>query len=652
MKRLFLALSIAVSTWSCSDDNESPQPTAPEACFTAPEGLTALTSFTLDASCSKNASTYRWSFGDGNTSTEASPTHSYNAQGNYNIKLVVTGTGNTKDSTTVSVVVGPVPSSKITSHYFDIEKDEVWESGIHKVMSSIGVMNATLTIKPGVIVMFEEDASITIGNNTFGDTGPATLIAEGTASQPIQFTAAVTTPEVGYNFGVNFGEFDTGNSSMKYCTMEYAGGSYGESALVTIRKTSVTLENNIFRHSSNYGVSVLDDGSFKSFKNNTFDDIPKYALQITPNAVTSIGQPNNYGANYILVNGTLNVPSASWKKLEVPYVVSAELSIGSETGTTLTLQPGVTFRMDFGIVTIGEYGAKGKLIAEGTASDPILFTSHDPNPAAKDWGGLLFMSGNDSTSSLKYCTLEYGGTDFDNWKALIRVEWTSLNVNNCTIRHASPYAVWCNEAGHFQSFENNVIDNAEGDGIFINSNYVNTIGLSNTITAKKELTVDGTVVKSATWEKRAYPYSVIDWFGVGSDAGAILTLKPGVKIEFARAYSFGMGRYDKGGLIADGTAEDPIVFTSISDTPAPSDWEYIYMGANTMPGTILNHCIIEFGGFNSSVGNLWIEDTNVPTISNCTIRNSGSYGLSLKNANPSISNITYENNANTDQINL
>ena len=39
---------------------------------------------------STGASTYLWDFGDGNTSTNANPSHKYSNYGNYNVKLKVT----------------------------------------------------------------------------------------------------------------------------------------------------------------------------------------------------------------------------------------------------------------------------------------------------------------------------------------------------------------------------------------------------------------------------------------------------------------------------------------------------------------------------------------------------------------------------------
>jgi gliding motility-associated-like protein len=61
---------------------------------------------------SVGASAYLWSFGDGNTSTDQVPTHSYATAGNYNTKLKVTNNFGCTDSTTdvTNVLAVPTPA--------------------------------------------------------------------------------------------------------------------------------------------------------------------------------------------------------------------------------------------------------------------------------------------------------------------------------------------------------------------------------------------------------------------------------------------------------------------------------------------------------------------------------------------------------------
>ena len=60
----------------------------PMACCDVPTTGTVGVSVSFSSSCSMDASTYDWNFGDGATSTEANPTHTYTAAGTYKVVLM------------------------------------------------------------------------------------------------------------------------------------------------------------------------------------------------------------------------------------------------------------------------------------------------------------------------------------------------------------------------------------------------------------------------------------------------------------------------------------------------------------------------------------------------------------------------------------
>jgi PKD repeat protein len=63
---------------------------------------------------SKNAVSYEWVFGDGATSTDQSPSHTYTVEGDYSVTLTVTGSGGDKStSQTIITVSKPQPSNAV-----------------------------------------------------------------------------------------------------------------------------------------------------------------------------------------------------------------------------------------------------------------------------------------------------------------------------------------------------------------------------------------------------------------------------------------------------------------------------------------------------------------------------------------------------------
>jgi hypothetical protein len=60
---------------------------------------------------SANATQYEWNFGDGHTSTQTNPTHTYTSAGIYHIRLVATGKLQCKDTAYASVNISPNPNA-------------------------------------------------------------------------------------------------------------------------------------------------------------------------------------------------------------------------------------------------------------------------------------------------------------------------------------------------------------------------------------------------------------------------------------------------------------------------------------------------------------------------------------------------------------
>ncbi len=96
-KFYFLGLAvlavIGIMATSCGNEETTPAPTV-EIHYTV-DGYTVA--FTALAT---NADSFVWDFGDGETSTEASPTHIYEVSGTYTVKVTAKGPGGSTDATT------------------------------------------------------------------------------------------------------------------------------------------------------------------------------------------------------------------------------------------------------------------------------------------------------------------------------------------------------------------------------------------------------------------------------------------------------------------------------------------------------------------------------------------------------------------------
>lgn len=97
------------------------------------------------------------------------------------------------------------------------------------------------------------------------------------------------------------------------------------------------------------------------------------------------------------VNGN---QSGTWPLSNSPYEVMGELTV--PTGQTLYIEAGVIINFK------GHYkfNIDGKILATGTKTDPIMFTTDDQTTG---WGGVRLNETPD-ISSFTYCTFQYGKT--------------------------------------------------------------------------------------------------------------------------------------------------------------------------------------------------------------------------------------------------
>jgi PKD repeat protein len=109
MKKQTLLLIVLMLMGVLSSSCEKKDSNVPEACFVASEERKTGIPINFSTSCTLNASSYHWDFGDGQTSTDGYPSHTYNKGGDYPVTLTVDNSvGDTDEVTNVMIVEAPV----------------------------------------------------------------------------------------------------------------------------------------------------------------------------------------------------------------------------------------------------------------------------------------------------------------------------------------------------------------------------------------------------------------------------------------------------------------------------------------------------------------------------------------------------------------
>lgn len=132
----------------------------------------------------------------------------------------------------------------------------------------------------------------------------------------------------------------------------------------------------------------------------------------------------------------------------------------------------------------------------------------------------------------------------------------------------------------------------------------------------------GTLNQNQTWTKSQNPHIIIGTFEIN----AILSIEPGVIIKCSSNVSLAKIKIlCAGEVIARGTSNEPILFTSIKTEPSPGDWYGIEIQQSQLTNTIFDNCVVEYAENGISLISRTIS------ITNCLIHNNADYGVLVDN---------------------
>ena len=176
---------------------------------------------------------------------------------------------------------------------------------------------------------------------------------------------------------------------------------------------------------------------------------------INDNSVTNITN-NNGGSNdddddIVYLSGVYTQDLSL--DTNIQYIVNGPVLMAA--GTTLTVPAGMTVKAaPVGVNAYIAIQQELRIIANGTANNPIVFTSNAATPSTGDWGGLVVCGsasinstavGSTETSTTEVGGLSYGGnTDEDDSGSLeyVRIEYAGGAIDgNSELNGLSLYAV-------------------------------------------------------------------------------------------------------------------------------------------------------------------------------------------------------------------
>ena len=326
--------------------------------------------------------------------------------------------------------------------------------------------------------------------------------------------------------------------------------------------------------------------------------------------------------------------NTTWTLADSPYIVTGDIIV--EPDATLTIEPGAEVRFD-GVYALS---VRGTLLAEGLPGQEVLFTSNQTDPEPGDWGVLDFRA-DSNPSHLLHTIVEYGGNGSKAgwycWAGMVCANTSSLVVEESTLRHSATRGVVLAQSSAslvnntfqqmvFEAIRLHICDLAVGEchPTIVGNSFASTqapilhAAPLNPLLSGNQATGNATngyvfqplcrMQGENTWYAGDLPYVIAsggNWCDIGSSGPVTLTIQPGTVVKLANALSFHFNTV----VTATGTAEAPIIFTSLKDdsvggdtnndgdasSPAPGDWGMIEHDGVEVRGTY-EHVILRYGG--------------------------------------------------------
>jgi len=212
-------------------------------------------------------------------------------------------------------------------------------------------------------------------------------------------------------------------------------------------------------------------------------------------------------ADTVIPDGYSTSENETWALEASPYLVNGAVTVPE--GSTLTIQPGVIVQLktgsdyDYsdGAVDVGFLDVQGKLVAQGTEENSILFTRQ----GEEGYWGIVFLNETaDSEGVVEYCKFEYGSYINYWWhsngvrEGALSIDAIAFSVSNCDFKQNEVNGLFCfytefagnnlhaennggsgffTEQGSFTLRDSSLIGNGENGFEYDNSGSVNNDGV-------------------------------------------------------------------------------------------------------------------------------------------------------------------------------
>jgi hypothetical protein len=195
----------------------------------------------------------------------------------------------------------------------------------------------------------------------------------------------------------------------------------------------------LWKENEEYHQTQFTDASGQAIFNADFDNTGSLWVTVT--------KYNHIPYEALVISGTM-ANSETWPPSVFTFgdvTVSEDVTVSSDM--TLIFKEGTTVEFDTTDAEAGgidpercELTIQGTMIADGTASEPIVFTSNAATPQTGDWYGIRFLDSSiDSACLLEHCHISYADKGIYCQDATPEI--SQSEIDHCT------YGIYCDTGG-------------------------------------------------------------------------------------------------------------------------------------------------------------------------------------------------------------
>ncbi|MFK7923263.1 MAG: hypothetical protein AB8H47_14970 [Bacteroidia bacterium] len=507
-------------------------------------------------------------------------------------------------------------------------------------------IKAALTIEPGTVIEFEENAGIGVYDQ-------GTISAVGTTDKPIILRG--TQNVSGYWRGIHV-ETNSISNRLESITIKNAGSNYvyccNEIASVFLKGGKMAFKDVTITDGENHGIYANSSVQLPTYENVTITTHKAEPLAIAPVLMQYLdGSGSDYSGNdkdFIRVldgnvDEAISVPANN-----VPYLFDGRVIDIIEA---MTIEAGAELVMNEN-GGLGVYDS-GSLKILGTSSNPVSIRGREA--VAGYWRGIHIET-TSLNNDFQYVNISDAGSDYVyccNIKASVFLKGGKLSIANSNISNGSEYGLYANDAAELRSFSSNTITTHNESPLYIAPERAAELdGVESDFTGNTADFIqifDGAIDNVTNWKKTNVPY-LIETTAV-IDVKQPLTIEPGTEIVFGA--EAGIGIYDQGSINAIGTSSARIVFRGSESSQGY--WRGVHVETNSSANefdyvTVANagsnyvYCCNDKAGLILKGGQM--------TVSNSLFNESGGCGIFVRSgSNLTESNNTFFNNADGDLCN-